>query len=592
MKKNRLIATDQNGLVYILDTGAKTSENMKYNELSDDKDLISQRVFSILSKNDYIEIYSDESITVRFKRDFNITEVLLETLYAEQLLSEKNEAYKYRNKKFTDIITDIIESKYKSDRAFKDKLISQIKDFLGENIYINYNEIKEMPNYNESNVRILAKHKLFIQYLFNYDIREKMELIQTIEDQISMEVLYGAESYNSRITYTYNELRDLVAFSFNFDDFNIKGTSIIQEYLLVKYTDQVLNDPLVSKIVKNGAEFKMFGSITKMTNKNLSLLVASTVDTERQFFSFVFSYNNFRSFFPLMELYKRGMRREIESLKMTRDEKLHIFRPLYRSYPEYILYYKEQLKIIKDEILKDSNDSTISAILEVMQTYNDKNFSAEDIVDFVFESDEDFNSFNFLRERSFEYKKQLILNHMSKKRYEITFLTDNDSKTLIRSQIATLYQKIWFFTEIMVSGVDHGEVLTREVCETMFKGIASGSSSERKIALRTLSLFLHTDKLNLASTDSEIDSTVNKQKIRIFMEELSKSTLRNTSLESMMKKPIEVYGNNNSYYWFIKRTTQNGKILGRDYTDIYSIIESSESVRDIIKSSLLLLTLN
>jgi hypothetical protein len=592
MKKDRLIATDQNGLVYVLDTGSKNSENMRYNELSDDKDLISQRVFSILSKNDYVEIHSHESLSVRFKKDFNITEVLLEAIYVEQLLSE-NEIYRYRNTKFKNIIIDIIESKYRSDKGFKDKIISQIKDFLGENIYINYNEIKEMPNYNESNVRILTKERQFIQDLFNYEIKEKTDLIQTVENQVSMEILYGTESYNSRIPYTYDELRDLVAFNYNFEDvFSIKSTSTIQEYLLVKYTDQVVNDPFVSKIVKSNSEFKMFGSITKMTNKSLSLLIANTIDSDRQFFSFVFSYHNFRFFFPLMELYRRGMHKEIESLKLTSKEKLQIFRPLYRVYYEYITYYKDQLKIIKDEILKDSNDSTISAIIEVMQIYNDKKFSAENVVDFVFEKDEDFSSFNFLRERSFEYKKKLVLNHINKKRYEINFLTENDSKTLMRSQIATVYQKIWFFTEIMISGVDHGEALTREVCETMFKGIASGTSSERKIALRALSLFLHTDKLNLTSTDPELDSTVNKQKIRIFMEELSRSTLRNTSLETMMKKPKDVYGGDSSYYWFINRTTQNSKMLGRDYTDIYSIIEDSENVRDIIKSSLLLLTLN
>jgi len=590
MSINRLYITDHNGEVFNLDTGYKNSRATDYSDLSDSYELISKKLFSILSKSEYINLYGSQDQVIHFKKDFNIIEILKE-IQAAQINESKN--YSSRGS-LSKIISSLLLEHYKINKTAREKAIDEIILYFGSDYYKTYrtNEDKNSPR----NIDIMGSSERqsriaeLVTDIFKIHAEETSKVISIVENQLNMEELYYEKKANLKIPYTYEYLKNIITFHKTFINFGwnfISHTRSITEHTILKYSEEILNDPNLHDEIKK-TNFYFIGSIARLTNKNLSKLakVVLNIDDVYDIHSKIKE-----KFLFIMELYKRKMYNDIISL-MDESKIYIIFDVIRDNFIEYVDYYKDELKFLKDQILSNINEINVGQLLIKIQLFLSY-YKISQVLDFVFDKPEAYDCFKFMKERSRSFKKALVESfiHYKHNFLDIGFFPDDESKYIKHSHFNSLYHKLGLLiknlTDVNKIDVD----LTKEINMDFFKSLASASSSEKKIVTRMLSLFVNSDKVSINSDNAEI-AEEQKQKILIFMEEMSKSTLKNLTLESIMKNTTGLYENSLSKKWFIQRTTSKKLMFGKEYSQIHEIIENSDDIRDIVKSTLLLLILN
>jgi hypothetical protein len=555
---------------YTIDTSVKETFNITSNSILDKElPIISKRLFAIFNRSEYILYPITSTKLVKLDKSKNIYENLIEISkeFVKEEYSETSKLFK--------ILVELIEIEMTDNHSYRKHLIDQYN-------LSTYNLQKE--EIRERNVSDLIKN------VFEKELYRIKNTINDIEGNITAVEIKNLNIVNpSRFNYTYEDLKDIVMYyhsnNTRYFYYGSNDLDLIYLEMILRYPENVVNDEAMLKIIQdNMPRFSPLfnGTISKLTNKNLELIVSNIIRNNS------IKYNTILIF----ELYRRNMNKLINLINLSFDQKINILESVAKEYSDVYEYYKKEIATIKNEILSVVNEDSIMQVLEAIKKFiHTSRLEYIDVLNFVFNDDQSYEKLSFLREKSSNYKKLLIntyIKNRSERPRDVEFLQSSDNKLLVYSDLNSVYTILNLFIDQMKEYSETFDVkLYTEIVIALFKSIASASSSEKTISLRMLSFFIHADYNDIKYADDQKDQL--NQKILIFMEELGKSTIRNSTIEKMLKK-FQI--DSGSMYWFAKRIMKKNLMFGLEYIAVSDIIKDSENIRDIIKTTLLLLVLN
>jgi len=516
----------------------------------------------VLQKSKFIKYQVDIDSYIEIAGDSTISEIiqkLIDISETDRTLLQNEQFFKISLNNFKSIVINIIlqNNKYSDD-------------------FINY-------FYENQNI---IKNDILLSVVRNTlpDILDKINTKISNRYDVSLyNSLLGLESERKNYYYDYSYLKKIVELSNLLNNEmirvreyyfrNISLNIIYQEILFGNYTqlseDKEFLKVIIESIVLNSVV--NLEDMKKLTNK--AFLHIFTLCQAREDRSFTLN--------PIfyLELYRRKLEKDISTVSLA-TLKAFFFENLI-GLPTWPYAYSDEIKLILKDIFVDMNFSEFERVFFYIQKYEEI-FSKEQIYKYLFEDNfELIINDKLLGNKSREYFKEIVKTKTLYKdnfRYREIF-SDRHSYLLKDDITDSIYLKMAMAINIMKKDSTYNDSLISEVFRELFKALIPATKSEREKITEMISYLIHHDKY-----ENNFDN-INKNKIRIMFEEMSKSNLKNVTIERMIDKK--------DYYktWEYSRGSKQRKMFGMDYTEVVKIIEGLE-LRNLFISTILKLQLN
>jgi hypothetical protein len=623
---NRVYVKNELGEIFILDNGDKNRWTNSFENFSDSKEIISERMFELINK--YGHIYfpigvktelepgvhtvnveddkSNKEILIKVEKDFSVIKIL-EEIKAIKMGEFAGTAGDNRNALFSMIKLEVS----KSEKLRKKVVLEIIEKF--KNIVFSQQTIGTIRNF----LGEFSNFELLIVGSVESEITSIREDIFNNEKALFMAGVFNASPVLKRIDLNYEYLRDLLDFRISFlgtrlfDRYDREEDSIGELFFMfaMRFTKELDKDVDFKNKIKNKLNFSYlslnignFFSITKMTNKNVILL--DKVMRE--------CFESFTTFEPMiaMEFYRRNLLDEAHASvkeKEPRETQKNLITLMNhmmnvdvrnkgeRAINQFVFEkYKEAFTTTRREAMAFVDENNLRELLNIVKDFSvNTNTSSRESFNIFFSNDSDLESMNFIKDSDILRRKILIKSQLeifdndssieSKYRF-----SKNEIQNIKYSEINSVYLKFYCVMRTFEGEYEHlTEDQVSGINREFFRSLASSNTSERKNLVRMLSLFLHfaSHQVSEFASDEELD-----KRIKIIIKEMSNSTLRNGTIASILNNPNELY--KDSPYDYRVKNAASDTILGKEYSHISQLIQDETGIRDIVKSTILLNILN
>jgi hypothetical protein len=625
---NRIYVKNESGETFIIDSGEKSRWNTSFDNISESREVVSERMFKLLDKHgslyfpiafereiqqeveNHIEpdlVYSKE-ILVKMEKDFSIVRLIQNI---KNVLSEKKD---FRSN-FESTLFSFIRIKAESDRDFRKKIINDLMvNFLPkarEMTASNSAELNEIfkKNFNHSSLETIINNvvdKEIASLVANFESNNSLLFISSVNKTVP---------FFEKVKENYSYIRDLIDLRLSFDSSGIfeRGQkSNIQSLILytaLNFTKEIEQDSYFRKKIKANSDvlkyamvnesFDNFFEISKISKKEMEIFTNFSID----------SFNQLGSLF-LLELFNKGMGKKALEFMSSRQEKEQLHRSLIsllefviggsgdRDNSTFILdLYMDSFLSIKREIFKNLNENNLNEIIALIKKVSSStNKNIEESFSLFFGDEGEIDRMDFIKDASTKEKKILLKmkldlysgNNYIEKSHSSIF-TKTETQNMRYSGINSVFVRFYALTKTFENEYESlSDEEVKKIYNTFFRYLASSNANERKSLTRMLSLYLH---LKYYDVPSELSSPeLLDKRIKILIKELSNSTLRNSTVASIINNPSVLYGDI-SFYRNVTRLTGD-TIMGKDYSYVSILIENDEDIRMSIKSALLLNILN
>jgi hypothetical protein len=627
---NRVYVKNESGEVFIIDNGEKNRWSNNFDNFSDSKDDISDRMFELIDKYGHIyfpiavevapepgihtrsvdEEKLNKEVLIKIEKDFSVVDIL------ERIKSIIGKRFQESSGDNRNSLFSIIKNKVNKDEKLKKKValdvIKKLKELVGDKPLSDNSEIIK-------NIRIFLNEFSNFELLALGSIDSEIKTMRKnfIENERASLIseVFNARPVLKKLNFQYEYLRDILDIRtfliesrmFDRDEDEVKELFFIFAMMFTKELDK---DVDFKNRVKNRLNFSYltslslnnFFSITTMTNKNIVLL--NNVMRE--------CFDSFPKFEPLiaMEFYRRNLVEEahkcieMPELRDTQKNLIflmnHIMNISVRERGERVMNqfvyekYKEAFTTIKVESLSFVEEKNLKEILNVIKNFSvNTNISKREAFGIFFDKDSYIEKMDFIKDNDTLRKKILIKSQLEIQNDDNSIenkyrFTKNEIQNIMYSDINSVYLKFYSVIRTFDGEYEHlTEDQVSGIHREFFKVLASSNTSERKNAVRMLSSFLHfaSHQVSEFASDEELD-----KRIKILIKEMSNSTLRNNTIASIINNPYELY-KDSPHDYRIKHSTSN-TILGKEYTHVSQLIQDEKDIREIVKSTILLNILN
>jgi hypothetical protein len=527
----------------------------------DDAENAAKTFLRILEKSKYVKYKIDENTYIQIDNDFTIkslVEKLVEISNMEMLLKSKT-FFRTSISNFTKILINIILMNNKYNQSFIEYVYNDLQ-------LVNNNTILSLLKATINNIIEKIDQKLNKRYelslysiLSGYDVERKG--------------YYYDYDYLKKIIHVYLSFRKKCesegVYSYSHRDTNLQN--ICEELLFGNYNklieDQELLD-IVSRTIDERNISNLEDIREKITNKAflniIELLKKNSYITRNHLF--------------VLEIYRRKLN-SIVDINMINDIRLYFFGKL-ASLPKWPSEYINEIKLIIKDIFIDIDDSEFERMFSIIEKYSNV-FTKEQIFKFLFEENFDLIvNDNLLKGKSREYFKEVIRVKIIGTDFKHRDVFSDKHSYLMRDNIKdSIYLKMNMAMNVMSnSGNLYSDDLISEIFRELFKAIIPATKSEREKVTEMISYFIHHDKY------SDNFDNVNTNKIKIMLEQMSNSNLKNVTIERMIDK-------GNYETWIYSRGSRGRKMFGLDYVDVLNIIQGLP-LRNIFAGTILKIQLN
>jgi hypothetical protein len=288
----------------------------------------------------------------------------------------------------------------------------------------------------------------------------------------------------------------------------------------------------------------------------------------------------------LLEVYRRGMQ---DNYYLSAESLVTCLSEMYSAFPAWPSAYAGEIDEMARDISRRATDETMEGIFRLVRRYtrtsSTRSFRDEFNLERAFErffspNVARLSKISTLAGKSPEYAELLLLNKMivdhdgpaARNILDTVYDSERDTKIIRSSTLDSIYLRAFMVVSTMTEdGDEMPEGLLREIYSDAFRMLLSANKAERKNFIRLVSYALHNPR-TVASCKGPLEL-----RVRVFMEELSGSKLKDATIEKMLSLP-------ETTHW--RRSSNSArKILGMSYVEMATL--AGESVRQSLKATLL-----
>lgn len=430
------------------------------------------------------------------------------------------------------------------------------------------------------------------------EIRRLSNSAERIEAAEMFAALKGLDEEGGEVVGTYAEIRDAVVLNRRLQEISRSGSKLwdwaatdnnpqreLKHICILKYWGESKRDETMSSFIKESMnsssihKFKNIKHARSASDEDISEIITMISGPGQEDSAIA------RTPLMLLEVYRRDMQ---DRYYLSAESLVTSLQEMYETFPAWPSTYGNEIDQIARDIARRATDSTMEGVFRLIRRYTTlggsrRSAAAEEMVKvfhrFVRPNIARLTQVSTLADKSPEYAEMLFLSKMvishndseSRKRLESIYDSDRDEKLVRSSTLDSIYLRAFAVASTMTeAGDEMKEGLLREIYSDAFRMLLSANKAERKNFIRLVSYALHNPN-TVESCKAPLDL-----RVRAFLEELSGSKLKDSTIEKILSVPEM----NN---W--RRSRQVKKILGMTYVEMASL--AGESVRESLKATLL-----
>lgn len=431
------------------------------------------------------------------------------------------------------------------------------------------------------------------------EVRRLSSRAERIEAAELMSSLKGLDEEGGEVVGTYAEIRDAVVLNRRLGIISRSGAKMkdwaetdynpqreLKDVCILRHWSDSKGDDAMRAFIEEHIgnyhehKFKNLKHARSASDADISEIITSISGQGREDSAIA------RTPLMLLEVYRRGMQ---DNYYLSAESLVTCLSEMYSAFPAWPSAYAGEIDEMARDISRRATDETMEGIFRLVRRYtrtsSTRSFRDEFNLERAFErffspNVARLSKISTLAGKSPEYAELLLLNKMivdhdgpaARNILDTVYDSERDTKIIRSSTLDSIYLRAFMVVSTMTEdGDEMPEELLREIYSDAFRMLLSANKAERKNFIRLVSYALHNPR-TVASCKEPLEL-----RVRVFMEELSGSKLKDATIEKMLSLP-------ETTHW--RRSSNSArKILGMSYVEMATL--AGESVRQSLKATLL-----
>jgi hypothetical protein len=431
------------------------------------------------------------------------------------------------------------------------------------------------------------------------EVRRLSSRAERIEAAELMSSLKGLDEEGGEVVGTYAEIRDAVVLNRRLGIISRSGAKMkdwaetdynpqreLKDVCILRHWSDSKGDDAMRAFIEEHIgnyhehKFKNLKHARSASDADISEIITSISGQGREDSAIA------RTPLMLLEVYRRGMQ---DNYYLSAESLVTCLSEMYSAFPAWPSAYAGEIDEMARDISRRATDETMEGIFRLVRRYtrtsSTRSFRDEFNLERAFErffspNVARLSKISTLAGKSPEYAELLLLNKMivdhdgpaARNILDTVYDSERDTKIIRSSTLDSIYLRAFMVVSTMTEdGDEMPEELLREIYSDAFRMLLSANKAERKNFIRLVSYALHNPR-TVASCKGPLEL-----RVRVFMEELSGSKLKDATIEKMLSLP-------ETTHW--RRSSNSArKILGMSYVEMATL--AGESVRQSLKATLL-----
>jgi hypothetical protein len=431
------------------------------------------------------------------------------------------------------------------------------------------------------------------------EVRRLSSRAERIEAAELMSSLKGLDEEGGEVVGTYAEIRDAVVLNRRLGIISRSGAKMkdwaetdynpqreLKDVCILRHWSDSKGDDAMRAFIEEHIgnyhehKFKNLKHARSASDTDISEIITSISGQGREDSAIA------RTPLMLLEVYRRGMQ---DNYYLSAESLVTCLSEMYSAFPAWPSAYAGEIDEMARDISRRATDETMEGIFRLVRRYtrtsSTRSFRDEFNLERAFErffspNVARLSKISTLAGKSPEYAELLLLNKMivdhdgpaARNILDTVYDSERDTKIIRSSTLDSIYLRAFMVVSTMTEdGDEMPEELLREIYSDAFRMLLSANKAERKNFIRLVSYALHNPR-TVASCKGPLEL-----RVRVFMEELSGSKLKDATIEKMLSLP-------ETTHW--RRSSNSArKILGMSYVEMATL--AGESVRQSLKATLL-----
>jgi hypothetical protein len=431
------------------------------------------------------------------------------------------------------------------------------------------------------------------------EVRRLSSRAERIESAELMSSLKGLDEEGGEVVGTYAEIRDAVVLNRRLGIISRSGAKMkdwaetdynpqreLKDVCILRHWSDSKGDDAMRAFIEEHIgnyhehKFKNLKHARSASDTDISEIITSISGQGREDSAIA------RTPLMLLEVYRRGMQ---DNYYLSAESLVTCLSEMYSAFPAWPSAYAGEIDEMARDISRRATDETMEGIFRLVRRYtrtsSTRSFRDEFNLERAFErffspNVARLSKISTLAGKSPEYAELLLLNKMivdhdgpaARNILDTVYDSERDTKIIRSSTLDSIYLRAFMVVSTMTEdGDEMPEELLREIYSDAFRMLLSANKAERKNFIRLVSYALHNPR-TVASCKGPLEL-----RVRVFMEELSGSKLKDATIEKMLSLP-------ETTHW--RRSSNSArKILGMSYVEMATL--AGESVRQSLKATLL-----
>ncbi len=431
------------------------------------------------------------------------------------------------------------------------------------------------------------------------EVRRLSSRAERIEAAELMSSLKGLDEEGGEVVGTYAEIRDAVVLNRRLGIISRSGAKMkdwaetdynpqreLKDVCILRHWSDSKGDDAMRAFIEEHIgnyhehKFKNLKHARSASDTDISEIITSISGQGREDSAIA------RTPLMLLEVYRRGMQ---DNYYLSAESLVTCLSEMYSAFPAWPSAYAGEIDEMARDISRRATDETMEGIFRLVRKYtrtsSTRSFRDEFNLERAFErffspNVARLSKISTLAGKSPEYAELLLLNKMivdhdgpaARNILDTVYDSERDTKIIRSSTLDSIYLRAFMVVSTMTEdGDEMPEGLLREIYSDAFRMLLSANKAERKNFIRLVSYALHNPR-TVASCKGPLEL-----RVRVFMEELSGSKLKDATIEKMLSLP-------ETTHW--RRSSNSArKILGMSYVEMATL--AGESVRQSLKATLL-----
>jgi hypothetical protein len=431
------------------------------------------------------------------------------------------------------------------------------------------------------------------------EVRRLSSRAERIEAAELMSSLKGLDEEGGEVVGTYAEIRDAVVLNRRLGIISRSGAKMkdwaetdynpqreLKDVCILRHWSDSKGDDAMRAFIEEHIgnyhehKFKNLKHARSASDADISEIITSISGQGREDSAIA------RTPLMLLEVYRRGMQ---DNYYLSAESLVTCLSEMYSAFPAWPSAYAGEIDEMARDISRRATDETMEGIFRLVRRYtrtsSTRSFRDEFNLERAFErffspNVARLSKISTLAGKSPEYAELLLLNKMivdhdgpaARNILDTVYDSERDTKIIRSSTLDSIYLRAFMVVSTMTEdGDEMPEELLREIYSDAFRMLLSANKAERKNFIRLVSYALHNPR-TVASCKEPLEL-----RVRVFMEELSGSKLKDATIEKMLSLP-------ETTHWR-RRSNSARKILGMSYVEMATL--AGESVRQSLKATLL-----